>query len=121
MPEAPIERPERFELLFTGRGHLAAKPKAVFDALDSRLRPPVNGSSYYTADRSAFFIVAQGGWWYRAEYRIVPDEFGSNLEHSLLNVAQKAASLGRFTGRAVIRDAPGAFETLLRQLKREVE
>jgi hypothetical protein len=51
----------------------------------------------------------------------VPDEQGSHVEHVMLNVAQTARSLGRFTGRRVVADAPAAFETLLRQLRLELE
>lgn len=49
-------------------GHVKARPKAVFEALDARLRPGDSAFELYTADAAAFFIIAQGGWWYRGEY-----------------------------------------------------
>ena len=101
-------------------GHLKARPKAVFDALDARLRPGEGGHSLYLADPNAFLIVAQGGWWYRGEYRVVPDEFGSHIEHSMLNVAAQQ-KLAIFTGRREIKSAPAEFERLLRQLRLELE
>ena len=101
-------------------GHLKARPKAVFDALDARLRPGEGGHSLYLADPNAFLIVAQGGWWYRGEYRVVPDEFGSHIEHSMLNVAAQQ-KLATFTGRREIKSAPAEFERLLRQLRLELE
>jgi hypothetical protein len=121
MPEAPRSRPASFVVLHTLRGHLRARPAIVFAALDTRFRPSASSGSLYLADPSAFFIVSQGGWWYRAEYRIIPDEHGSHVEHQILNVAQTARSLGRFTGRKVVADAPLAFQTLLRQLRFELE
>lgn len=121
MPDAPRRRPANFVVLHTLRGHVRARPGAVFAALDARFRPRGSSESLYFADPSAFLIVAQGGWWYRGEYRVVPDERGSHVEHVMLNVAQTAKSLGRFTGRKVIADAPARFETLLRQLRLELE
>ena len=121
MPEAPRSRPASFVVLDTLRGHVRARPAAVFSVLDARFRPSNDSGSLYFADPAAFFIVAQGRWWYRAEYRVVPDEKGSHVEHAMLNVAQTARSLGRFIGRRVVADAPAAFETLLRQLRLELE
>ena len=121
MPEAPRSRPAGFVVLDTLRGHVRARPAAVFAALDTRFRPTNEAGSLYFADTSAFFIVAQGGWWSRAEYRVVPDEQGSHVEHVLLDVAQTARFLARFLGRRVVADAPAAFETLLRQLRLELE
>ena len=121
MPEASRSRPVSFVVLHTLRGHVRARPAAVFAALDARFRPSDESGSLYFADPSAFFIVSQGGWWYRAEYRVVPDEQGSNVEHVMLNVARTARSLGRFSGRRVVANAPVAFETLLRQLRLELQ
>lgn len=121
MPEAPRIRPANFVVLDTLRGHVRSRPAAVFAALDARFRPRNDSGNLYFADASAFFIVAQGGWWFRAEYRVVPDEQGSHVEHTILNVAQTAHSLARLIGRRVVADAPAAFETLLRQLRLELE
>ncbi|MCU1513562.1 MAG: hypothetical protein JWO10_652 [Microbacteriaceae bacterium] len=121
MAEAPRTRPESYDVLHSFYGHVKARPRAVFDALDARLRPGHDAESLYTADPAAFLIIAQGGWWYRAEYRVVPDEFGSNLEHVLLNVAQTGRRAGRFTGRKVIEQAPAGFERLLKELRLELE
>ncbi|MES2093892.1 MAG: hypothetical protein V4531_08795 [Actinomycetota bacterium] len=121
MPEAPRSRPSRFAVLHTFRGHVRARPAAVFAALDARFRPSGASDSLYLADPAAFLLVAQGGWWYRGEYRVVPDEHGSHVEHVILNVATTGRSLGRFTARRVLADAPAAFDTLIRQLRLELE
>lgn len=121
MPEAPRARPEHAEVLHEFRAHVRARPRAVFDALAARMDPGPDAESLFTADPSAWLVISQGGWWYRAEYRVVPDETGSNLEHALLNVAETAHRLGRFTGRKVIEAAPAAFQRLVRELRAELE
>jgi hypothetical protein len=121
MPEAPRTRPTGSEVLLSLAGHVRARPARVFEAIDRRMRPSVDSESLYTADPAAFLVISQGGWWYRAEYRVVPDERGSNVEHVILNVAQTARALGRFTGRRVLREAPERFEMMLRQLRLELE
>ena len=121
MSEALRKRPAGSAVLHSLHGHVRARPKAVFEALDARFRPGVGSRSEYLADSAAFFIVAQGGWWYRGEYRVVPDAEGSNVEHSMLNVAARSRVPGRFTGRRVIDDAPAHFDDLLRQLRLELE
>jgi hypothetical protein len=121
MPEAPRKRPENHTVLLTLRGYVKAKPKAVFDVLDGRMRAAGESGSYYTADPASLFIVEQGGWWYRGEYQIVPDEFGSHLQHTIVNVAQRAHRLGKATGRRVLKDAPASFERLVKELRLELE
>lgn len=121
MPEAPRQRPSKHTVLHTFAAHVQARPKAVFAALDARLNPGPGAGSLYLADPQAFFIVAQGGWWYRAEYRVVPDERGSNLEHVIVNVAQRGEKAALATGRKVVTDAPLAFHELVKSLRAELE
>jgi len=103
------------------RAHLRARPAVVFDALDARMRPAENSDVSYTADSAAFFIVVQGGWWYRGEYRVVPDETGSNVEHVIVNVAPRARGLSRLVSRGALASAPAEFDALIGRLRREVE
>lgn len=121
MPEAPRERPANYTLLHSFSGHIKARPQAVFEALARNLDPGPGSSSYFTADARAYLVIAQGGWWYRGEYRVVPDDHGSHIEHAVLNVAQRAHRLGAFTGRKEIERAPIEFEKLLRRLRLELE
>lgn len=121
MPEAPRARPAGTVVLHSLRGHVRARPAAAFDALDARFRPSGASHSRYLSDPVAFLIVEQGGWWYRGEYRVVPDDRGSNVEYVMLNVATTARWLGPFTGRRVIRGAPAQFDTMMRQLRLELE
>lgn len=121
MPEAPRKRPEIHTVLRSFRGHLRARPAAVFAALVRRLHPEGDASICYTADPAAFLVIVQGGWWYRGEYRVVPDDAGSNLEHVIVNVAQRARPLSRIIARRVPVEAPAEFEALLTGLRRELE
>ncbi|MES2172152.1 MAG: hypothetical protein V4479_15745 [Actinomycetota bacterium] len=120
MPEAPRRRPDDAVVLHSFSGHVKARPKAVFDALDRRFRPQEGSRSLYTADPAAFLIIAQGGWWYRGEYRVVPDESGSNVEHVMLNIAQQRRMSGS-AGRRVVDDAPADFGRLMKELRIDLE
>lgn len=102
-------------------GHVRARPKAVFEALARHLDPGPNSGSSYSADERRYLVIAQGGWWYRGEYRVVPDDHGSHVEHAMLNIAQKTRRLGTWSGRKEIAAAPVEFEKLLRQLRLELE
>lgn len=108
-------------MLHSLAAHLVAKPKPVFDALVRLLDPGAGASSAFLADERALFVVAQGGWWYRAEYRVVPDEHGSHLEHHIVNVAQRGERAALVAGRTVIAAAPLAFHDLVKSLRAELE
>jgi hypothetical protein len=103
------------------RAHLRARPAVVFDALDARMRPAEGSGILYTADPTAFFLVVQGGWWYRGEYRVVPDDTGSNVEYVIVNVASRARAFSRIIARRTLASAPADFEALVARLRREVE
>jgi hypothetical protein len=119
--EAPRARPEHGVVLHEARGHLRARPRAVFDAIAARFDPGEGAQSMFTADPAAWLVIVQGGWWYRAEYRVVPDDTGSHLEHTLVNVAETARRLGRSTGRKVGESAPAEFERLRASRRAELE
>jgi hypothetical protein len=121
MAEAPRERPPAHTVLLRNAGHIRARPKPVFDAIDRRMRPPEGSGVRYFADPTAFLVIVQGGWWYREEFRVVPDENGSHVEHYILNVAQTAHWMGPVAGRRVLREAPGVFQRLVRQLRLDLE
>jgi hypothetical protein len=118
MPEAPRQRPQQHTVLRTLQGHVRARPAAVFDALVERLRS-VDG--YFTADPVASLIIVQGGWWYRAELRVVPDDTGSQVEETIVNVAQRAHWAGPIAGRRVLSDAAATFEQLMVGLRQQLE
>ena len=120
MPEAPRRRPQQHTVLRSFHGHVKARPAAVFDALVERLRPAA-AHGYFTADPVASLIVVQGGWWYRAELRIVPDDTGSRVEETIVNVAQRAHWAGPIAGRRVLKGASAAFEQLMVRLRQQLE
>ncbi|MEO7349384.1 MAG: hypothetical protein ABIW32_05960 [Terrimesophilobacter sp.] len=121
MPEAPRERPHESVVLHDLHSHIRARPRAVFDSLKERFDPGESAQSFFTADAAAWLVIVQGGWWYRAEYRIIPDDFGSRIEHVLLNVAGSSRGLGRLAGRRLIESAPAEFERLITSLRAELE
>lgn len=120
MTEASRDRPATFTVLHSLSGHIRARPRAVFEALDGRFRPDAGSDGVYRAEPPAFFIVSEGGRWYRGEYRVVPDTDGSNIEHVMLNISPSGRVWG-LGGRRTIAQAPAAFETLLQQLRLELE
>lgn len=106
-------------MLLSLTAHVKARPRAVYTALDARFDPGEGSSSFYTADPSAFLVIAQGGWWYRGEYRVVPDADGSNVEHTVLNIGHRRTS--GLSARRVVRSAPADFERLLKELRLDLE
>ncbi len=93
----------------------------MFDAISQRFDPGDGAQSYFTADAAAWLVIVQGGWWFRAEYRVIPDDDGSRLEHVLLNIATTGRRLGRIAGRRVIESAPADFDRLVSSLRAELE
>jgi hypothetical protein len=120
MPEAPRRRPDNATVLCSFHGHVKARPAAVFDALAQRLRP-TSDRDFFTADPVASLIVVQGRWWYRAELRVVPDDTGSRVEETILNVAGRAHWAGPVAGRRVLAAAPAAFDRLVTRLRQQLE
>jgi len=116
VPGAPIERPPHGTVLRRFAGTVAAPPSAVFDAVLARVRPTSPEGGGFASDPITGLVVVQGGWWYRAEYRVSADPGGSRLELTLVNVATPAHWLGPLTGRAVLRASPAAFERLIAEL-----
>jgi hypothetical protein len=117
---APIDRPARATPLRAYAGEIHAEPSAAFATL-VRLLHAGSGDAAVLAEPSLHFVVVQGGWWYRAEYRVLPSEDGSRIEHELLNVASKAHWAGPIAGRKVLADSPAAFGRLLTELVGELE
>lgn len=108
-------------MLHEFHAHFTARPRAIFDSLERRFDPGSGAESLFTADSSAWLVIVQGGWWYRAEYRVVPDDSGSTLEHALVNVAETGHRIGRWVSRRVIEAAPAEFERLVSSLRAELE
>lgn len=121
MSEASRERPVRAVVLHEFQAHIRARPKPIFDAIAERFHPGEEARSLYTADSSAWLVIVQGGHWYRAEYRVIPDDVGSTVEHALVSVATNPKRLGRRSSRRVIEAAPAEFDRLMSSLRAELE
>ena len=108
-----FERPSKHTELRAYAGTVAGAPDEIFARLRSRLE---GGDAHFAADPVTRRIVQQGDWWYRGEYRVLPDGTGSRVEYEIVNVAQTAHLLAPFTGRDVLRASPTAFAQLLGEL-----
>ena len=118
MHVTPLTRPARNTLLRSYAATLDGHPDAVFADLVEKL--VAHGDDVRVAvDGDARFAAVQGGWWYRAEYRVTADPVGSRLGMTIVNVATPAHWAGPLTGRSVLRASGGAFEQLVEELSTE--
>ena len=111
-----FERPFKHTELRAYAGTVSGSPETVFASLRTRLD---TGQGEFAADPVTRRIVQQGDWWYRGEYRVLPDDGGSRVEYEIVNVAQTAHLFGPITGRDVLRASPAAFAQLLGELEDE--
>lgn len=115
----PLERPSRSTPLRAYAGEIHADPDAVFTALERRLRESEDAS--LAVDRAERFLVVQGSWWYRAEYRVMASDDGARIEHEIVNVAPTFHWAGPLAGRRALAESPAAFGGLLTGLASELE
>ncbi|PWB96194.1 hypothetical protein [Homoserinimonas hongtaonis] len=92
----------------------------MFELLDERLVAGLGSRAAYYSDSRACLVVVQRGW-SRAEYRVVADDSGSNVEFVLLDISRSQRERGRFTGARMIETAPALFERMLRELRLRLE
>lgn len=116
MTDAGLDLPPRHTVLRSFAGHLEAAPDAVYTLLAEQLAPGDETGGHFLADPVRRLVVVQGDWWYRGEYRVLPEDGGSRIEHEIINVAQVAHWAGALTGRFVVDAAPAAFRRLLDDL-----
>jgi len=122
MTNAPLDLPAKHTVLRSFAGHLEADPDTVYAVLVEKLAAGDENGGHFLADPTERFIVVQGDWWYRGEYRVMAEEDGegTRLEHEILNVAQIAHWAGAITGRSVVAGAPAAFGRLLTEIDAEL-
>lgn len=121
MTDAPADLPARHTVLRSLVAHLDADPDAVFALLADRLATGDETGGHYLADKALRLVVVQGDWWYRGEYRVLPERDGSLVEHEIINVARFAHWAGAWAARSVVAAAPAAFQRLLADLSAELE
>lgn len=121
MPDAPPPLPDKHAVLHTFAAHIDAAPADVFERVRMILDPAAGEGTGLFVDAGSLTVVAQGAWWYRAEYRVIADTRGATLEHVVLNVAQRGERAARLAGRRVIQGAPLAFHDLVKQLRTDLE
>jgi hypothetical protein len=102
-------------------GEIHADAADVYAAIKRRLTPPDPDVSSFTVDDAQRLLIVQGGWWYRGEYRVLPSDGGSRIEHELVNVAQGAHWAAPLVGRKSISQSAHVFGRLLTELAAELE
>jgi hypothetical protein len=117
MTDAPLGLPTTHTVLRSFAGHLEAGPDAAYARLADWLAPGDETGDHFLADRARRLVVVQGNWWYRGEYRVLPEGTGSRVAYEIINVAQFAHWAGAWTARSAIRAAPAAFQRLLTELE----
>ena len=121
MAEAPRERPDGAVVLARFDAHVSARPRPVFEAIARILNRGVDARSDFLADPGRSLVVTQGGRWYRAEYRVIPDHKGSHVEHYLINRSGRETRFGKPVGHKELQSAPAEFDTLIARLREELE
>lgn len=117
---APLDPPPKHTVLRSFAGHLDSSPDDVYALLAKHLRPGDETGEHFLADPIGRLVVVEGDWWYRGEYRVLPEDGGSRIEHEVINVAQVAHWAGAITGRSVVAGAGSAFQRLLSDLDAEL-
>lgn len=120
VPGAPLERPARNTPLRSFADTVSAPPDRVFDALVPRVRPDNPEGGSFSTDPVRRLLVSQSGWWYRGEWRVLPDPAGSRVEYEIVNVAPTAHWVGPLTGRGMLKQSPATFRSLIAELEREL-
>lgn len=121
MLPAAMDRPPRHTLLRSFAGQIEADADAVYHCLLRLLEPTDQPAIIFATRPEERLIVVQGGWWYRGEWRVLPQEENSRIEYELVNVAQRAHWAGPVAGRSVIAGAPASFQALLSDIAEELE
>ncbi|WP_213813951.1 hypothetical protein [Glaciihabitans sp. dw_435] len=122
MPDTPPPLPDRHTVLRSFAGVVHAHPDAVFESISLRLSPSPDKRYFFSTDPEERLVIAQGGWWYRGEWRVLEnDEGGSRVEYELFNVAKVLHWAGPIAGRRVVAGAPASFQALLTDLVDELE
>jgi len=121
MTDAQPNSPIRRSVLRSFAGHLDADPDAAFARLAAELAAGDEAAGHVQADPARRLVVVEGDWWYRGEYRVLPEDSGALVQYEIINVAQVARWAARWTARPVLSAAPGAFGRLLTTIQAAVD
>lgn len=113
MTDAPLYPPGPRDALRSFAGHLEADPATVFARLETALATGDEVAGHVTIDRARSVVVVEGDWWYRGEYRVLPEETGALVQFEIINAASVAHRVAGWAARSVLAAAPAAFGRLL--------
>ncbi|TFB48743.1 hypothetical protein [Cryobacterium tagatosivorans] len=121
MTDVPLDAPARHTVLRSFAGHLEADPDAAFARLAGSLAAGDEAAGHVRADPERRLVVVEGDWWYRGEYRVLPEESGALVQYEVINSARFARWAARWAARPVLEAAPAAFGRLLTAIQAEVD
>jgi hypothetical protein len=122
MPAAPHERPAAATVLRSFSTFISEDADAVFDALVKRVADVPSAASMVLVDKRERRVVLQGDWWYRGEWVVSLDPAGgSDLDYTIVNIAQSARWASRLSARKTLKQASGEFEKVAASLRDELE
>lgn len=121
MTDAQPRPPGRHTVLRSFAGHLDAEPDAVYARLESALAAGDEVASHVATDPALRLVVVEGDWWYRGEYRVLPEESGALVQYEIINAARFAHPVAGWAARSVLAAAPVAFGRLLTAIQTAVD
>lgn len=121
MTDVPLDAPARHTVLRSFAGHLDAAPDAAFGRLANALAAGDEVAGHVRADAGRRLVVVEGDWWYRGEYRVLPEESGALVTYEILSRAGFARWAARWAARPVLEAAPAAFGRLLTAIQAEID
>ena len=121
MTDAQLHPPGRHTVLRSFAGHLDAEPDAVYARLEAALAAGDEAASHVAIDPARRLIVVEGDWWYRGEYRVLPEDSGALVQYEIINAAQFAHPVAGWAARSVLAGAPAAFGRLLTAVQAAVD
>lgn len=78
---APLERPDHGTVLRSFAGTVHVSPDVAYEKLAVALAPTSAEDGSFSVDPVQRLLVQQGGWWYRAEYRVAQTQGGEVARH----------------------------------------
>lgn len=103
-------------------GRTSAARDRLIDLIVERFRGMPGGTHELRVDRENGRVTYQGGWWYRGEYDVEPDESGSVVRYRVFNAATRARWAVPLANRFFVgfQDSQRAeFQRLLREAASE--
>ena len=100
MTDHHFDLPAKHTVLRSFAGHLDASPDDVYPLLVARLIPGDEAGGHMLTDPDARLVIVEGDWWYRAEYRVRPEQTAQGADTGAGADAGADADAGEGVGAA---------------------